>query len=464
MKAFLKFILALVRLAIYVVVAAGLFYSAVMWRADIVAGATKLGVPEAIVSFVRDKLDQGTGVVIAVAGRLPVTLPLPMVAAPKTVAQSNDGGANPAGATQAQSGQAPSQAVARPAAPPVSVLTAPVEAATVPVVLDLIGSVQAVASIPVKVRIDSQIVTVEVHEGDHVSAGQTIFTLDSRAILAQIDQQTALINRDQVLVDQTKAEFERTEPLASTKILSPKDLDKARLDYLTAKATLAADKAMLENLKVQSSYYVITSPIDGRVGSLPLKPGSSIRAADALLLATINQTTPVYVSFAVPQVNVAALRNAMRAGEVPVLVTLPGTDGAPLNGKLTFTENQIDAASGTLAVKATVDNQAEILIPGEAVNVRVILKTEPNALTVPEAAVQVGQQGAYLFVLKDDSTVDLRPITIDRKVDGRVVVSSGLKAGDQVVTDGQARLLPNSKVEVRHLPGGQSQPKQQTGS
>jgi len=463
----LKFLVALVRLAIYVVIIAGVCYGAVFWRGEIVAGAGKLGVPEAVIAPVRDRLDQGAGIVIAIASRSPVKLPLPLPSTGVTPipGKTSETASTAPGAAATATGQTlPAATSTRPAAPAVSVLAAKVELKSVPVVLDLLGSVQAVASIPVKVRIDSQIDTIAVHEGDRVKAGQTIFTLDSRAIMAQVEQAQALIVKDQALVDQTKSEFDRTEPLAATKVLSPKDLDKARLDYGSAKASLAADKASLDNLKVLATYYEIKSPIDGRVGSLPLKPGSSIRAADALLLATINQTTPVYVSFSVPQVNVPALRNAMRQGDLPVIVTLPGTNDAPLTGKVTFTENQIDAGSGTLTVKATVDNQAETLIPGEAVNVRVVLRTDDHAITVPEAAVQIGQQGPYIFVLKQDNTVDLKPVTIDRKVDGQVVIASGVQAGEQVIVDGQARLVQNSAVELRHPAAAAPQPKQQTGS
>ncbi len=467
MKA-LKFLVAVLRLAVYVVIIAGVFYGAVFWRAEIISGAGKIGLPEAVIASVRDRLDQGAGVVIAVANRSPIKFPLPLPSTSVTPLPGNkmsDSASAAPGTSASMPGQAQASAVSpKPAAPAVSVLVAPVERKSVPVVLDLLGSVQAVASIPVKVRIDSQIDTVAVHEGDRVKAGQTIFTLDSRAILAQIDQAQALLVKDQALVDQTKAELDRTEPLAATKVLSPKDLDKARLDYGTAKASLVADKAALENLKVLATYYEIKSPIDGRVGSLPLKPGSSIRAADAQLLATINQTTPIYVSFSVPQVNVPALRGAMRQGDLPVVVTLADSTEKPLKGKVTFTENQIDPSSGTLTVKATVDNPDETLMPGEAVNVRVILRTDDNAVTVPEAAVQIGQQGAYLFVLKPDNTVEMRSVAIDRKVDGNVVIANGLTAGEQVVTDGQARLVQNSAVEVRKPGNSAPQPKPQTES
>lgn len=439
-----KLIVSLVRLCVYAVVIAGAVYAAVFWRAEIVAGADRAGLPESIVQPLRDRLDQGAPLVTAAISHLPFALPLPLPSSQPTQIP---------GKPVASSATKPEGSTAAPksAPPAVSVLAAKVETKSVPVVLDLIGSVQAVASIPVKVRIDSQIDTVMVKEGDRVTAGQTIFTLDSRAISAQVAQADALVKRDMAVVDQTRAELNRVTPLVASKTLSPKDLDTATLNANSAKATLAADQASLENYKVQQSYYVIKSPIDGRVGSLPYKPGASIRAADALLLATINQVTPVYVAFSVPQVNVPALHAAITAGDVPVIVSIPGSSDK-LTGKIAFTENAIDTTTGTLTVKATVENSAEKLLPGLSVNVRVVLRTDDHAVTVPEAAVLIGQDGAYAFVLKPDNTVQSRPLVVDRKVDGQVVIASGLQPGEQVITDGQARLVPNTRVEVRTAP------------
>jgi multidrug efflux system membrane fusion protein len=440
-----KLIVSLIRLCVYVVVIAGAVYAAVFWRAEIVAGADRAGLPESIVQPLRDRLDQGAPLVTAAISHLPFALPLPLPSSQPTQIPGK-----PVASSSSAKPEGPA-AAPKSATPAVSVLAAKVETKSVPVVLDLIGSVQAVASIPVKVRIDSQIDTVTVKEGDRVTAGQTIFTLDSRAISAQVAQAEALVKRDMAVVDQTQAELNRVEPLVASKTLSPKDLDTAKLNANSAKATLAADQASLQNYKVQQSYYEIKSPIDGRVGSLPYKPGASIRAADALLLATINQVTPVYVAFSAPQVNVPALHAAITAGDVPVIVSIPGSRDK-LTGKIAFTENAIDTATGTLLVKATVENSAEKLLPGLSVNVRVVLRTDDHAVTVPEAAVLIGQDGAYAFVLKPDNTVVSRPLVVDRKVDGQVVIASGLEPGEQVITDGQARLVPNTRVEVRTTP------------
>ncbi|MDR3496082.1 MAG: efflux RND transporter periplasmic adaptor subunit [Ancalomicrobiaceae bacterium] len=472
MRAVVNFVVAVVKLAVYVVIFAGIAYAAILWRAELVTEANRLGVPASIVEMARAKLDQGAIVVVQLAKKAPFTLPIALPSTAPTTAEKL-----PAPGGQQQAAAAPATAAAPapvvkpavPAGPAIAVLAAEVRTESVPVVLDLLGTVQPVASIPVKVRLDSQMAEVAVKEGDKVKAGQLIFKLDSRAVEAQIRQAEAVVVKDQALVAQTAAELARVAPLSNSSFLSKKDLDTAKAAADTAVATVGADKAALDNLKVQLSYYDIHSPIDGRVGSLPYKPGASIRAADATLLATINQITPVYVAFAVPQSNVAALREALADHPLDVSIHIPGSSGGPLPGKIAFTENQIDSGSGTLMVKALVDNAAERLIPGQFVDVRVILRVDDKAVTVPEAAVLVGQNGTYSFIIKPDDTVDLRPVVRDRTVDGRTVISHGLTPGEKVVVDGQARLVQNSRVEVRppaapSQPGAASSPKQQTGS
>jgi multidrug efflux system membrane fusion protein len=211
-------------------------------------------------------------------------------------------------------------------------------------------------------------------------------------------------------------------------------------------ATIEADRAALQNLEVQASWYEIRSPIDGRVGSIPLKPGSAIRANDSALLATVNQLDPIYVAFSVPQASIPALREAMTAGDVAVQVKQPGAKGEPLAGRVAYIENMLDAASGTLGVKASIANPQERLLPGEYVQVRAVLRTDPQALVVPEPAVQLGQNGTFAYVVKEDDTVEARRVAVDRTVDGQAVIAKGLTAGERVVVDGQLRLFPGASV------------------
>jgi len=338
------------------------------------------------------------------------------------------------------------EAPKRPAAP-VRVVAA--RAADVPVVLDLVGTTQAVASIPVKTRVDSQIESVGVAEGDRVEAGQVVFTLDSRAIRAQVAQARAVLARDKAQLALVQSDLERTEQLVASRTKSNRDLESARTLVAAQEATIDADQAAHDNLEVQASYCIIRSPIAGRVGSLPLKPGSSVRAADSTVLATINQLDPIHVAVAVPQAMVGRLRAALGRGEVPVEVGLPGgSEREPRVGRVAFIENALDATTGTLGVKALVPNADERLLPGEFVHVRLRLRNDPGALIVPAAAVQIGQKGAYVWVVGAKEAAEVRPIVVDRTVDGSSVVTKGLAAGDRVVTEGQLRLAPGATVEI----------------
>ncbi len=340
------------------------------------------------------------------------------------------------------------------AKPVVRVSVAPVTRHDMPVVLDLVGNAQAVASIPVKTRVDSRIDTIGVAEGDAVKAGQVIFTLDDRAIRAQIAQARAVVARDRAQLQLILSDLERTQQLVKTATKSARDLESARVQVEAQEATIAADQAQLDNLEVQATYYVIESPVVGRVGSMPLKPGSSVRAADSTLLATINQIDPIHVAFSVPQASVGRLRAAMAAGEVAVEVRHPGEADPIAAGRVAFLENGLDATTGTLGVKALIPNRNEALLPGEYLQVRIRLATDVGALTIPEAAVQMGQYGPFVWAVAADGTAEIRRIGVDRTVDGTTVVTRGLAEGDKVVVDGQLRLTTGTPLDVAPPQGG----------
>ncbi len=366
------------------------------------------------------------------------------------LAQAPSGTGDPAqGATASKpaEGAKPAEAT-RPALarPPAPVTVVSVEAKPMPAVLDVVGSAQAMASVPLKTRVDSMIDKVLVKEGDRVKAGQPIFQLDDRAVKAQVAQARAVLARDEAQLVLLRSDLERTEQLVQTKTKSSRDLESAKTLVAAQMATLEADRAALQNLEVQASWYVISSPIDGRVGSIALKAGTAIRANDSSLLATVNQLDPIYVAFSVPQASIPALREAMAKGDVAVSVHQPSVAGAPLTGRIAYIENMLDAASGTLGVKAAVVNPDEKLLPGEFVQVRAVLRTDANALVVPDQAIQLGQNGPFVYVVKDDSTVEARRVTVDRTVDRQSVIAKGVAAGEKVVTDGQLRLFPGATV------------------
>ena len=349
----------------------------------------------------------------------------------------------------AQAASGPNAGPARNPPPPVLVVAGTVERKPMPVVLDTVGAVQSIASIALKPRVDSQIVAIPVREGDAVKAGQLLIQLDARSIDAQIQQAAAMVEKDRAQVAQAQRDVSRAQSLLATRVASPLQAETAQTALATAQANLAADQANLNNLKVQRTYYDIYAPVNGRIGSLPYKVGSAVRAADGTALATVNQITPVYVAFAVPQTSLPLLQRSMKAGSDRVDVSVPDANEPPLEGRIAFIENAVDANSGTLTAKAEVPNPAERLWPGQYVKIRLIFHVDPNSLTVAQGAVQVGQNGQYVFVIKPDRTVEMRPVVVDRIVDNQVVIAKGLEAGDTVVVDGQLRLTPGAKVVLK---------------
>lgn len=328
---------------------------------------------------------------------------------------------------------------------PVRVATAGIKAT--PVEFDTIGNVQTIASVAVKSRIDAVIDQVLVKDGQFVKTGDVLFKLDSRAAQAQVDQASATLARDQVQLANAERNLDRDKQLLTKDYVSHQQYDNDSATAAGLQATVRADQAQLENAKVQLSYYTIVAPIDGRVGLIAIKQGNSIKSND-VPLATVNQIQPIYVSFALAQSNLPELRSAMSQGPVSVQVTPQGDNGGPVTGKVAFFENSIDATSGTITIRATFDNAEQRLWPGQFVKVAVLVRTDPNSLVVPPAAVQIGQNGSYVFVVKDDNTVETRPVTVDRTVNGLAVIGKGLKAGDKVVTDGQLRLGEGTHVQI----------------
>jgi multidrug efflux system membrane fusion protein len=301
--------------------------------------------------------------------------------------------------------------------------------------------------VAIKSRLDAVIDQVLVKDGQFVKAGDVLFKLDSRAAQAQVDQAAATLARDQVQLANANRNFDRDKQLLSKDFVSHQQYDNDSATAAALDATVKADQAQLENAKVLLSYYTITAPIDGRVGLIAIKRGNSIKSND-VPLATVNQIQPIYVSFALPQNDLPELRTALAQGPVPVKVLAQGDKGVPVEGKVAFFENAIDATSGTITVRAAFDNAEQRLWPGQFVNVSVLVRTDPDALVIPPAAVQIGQSGTYVFVIKDDNTAETRPVTVDRTVNGLAVIGKGLKAGERVATDGQLRLSQGTHVQI----------------
>ena len=344
---------------------------------------------------------------------------------------------------------APAQTTEQPrAAPAIPVLVAMAEREAIPVRLDAIGTAQPYASLSVKSRVDAQIAEVKVKDGQYVNAGDTLFLLDRRAAEAQARQMDAQLTRDKAQLANAKRDVERFARLVAKDFVSHQQYDTAATTAQALDASVQSDEAALDNAKVLLSYYTITSPIDGRIGMVSAKAGNNVKANDVPFLI-VNQVKPIYVVYSVSERELPAIRAAMAAGPVTVRAAPAGDKGPPVEGKLAFFENTVDATTGTIALRAQFDNQDERLWPGQFANVAMALSVEAEALVVPQAAVQIGQSSPFVFVVKSDNTAEARKVVVSRTVNGKSVIESGLEPDERVVIDGQLRLSSGSRVNIR---------------
>lgn len=352
---------------------------------------------------------------------------------------------------------------------------APVVQKTVPVQLRIIGNVQAYSTVTLKSRVPGQIMRVYFTEGQDVTKGELLFMIDPRPFEAALKQAEANLERDLAHVKQAesnlvrdmaqeknaKADADRYQMLFEKGVVARQQYDKFRTDWealvatveadraakANAEATVLADRAALENAKLQLSYCSIHSPMEGRTGSLIVQEGNIIKENDANLVV-INQINPICVSFSVPEQYLGDMKKYMRAGTLKVEAIVPNNEGAPHQGFISFVDNAVDTGTGTIKLKGTFTNKDRRLWPGQFVNVVLKLTQVLNATVVPFQAIQTGQQGQYVFVVKTDLTVETRSIVSGFTLDNETVVQKGLQPGEIVVTDGQLRLYPGAKVEI----------------
>jgi membrane fusion protein, multidrug efflux system len=336
----------------------------------------------------------------------------------------------------------------------VPVVVSAVTPKAMPIIIEAVGTVQSISSVALKSRLDSQIMKVHVEEGALVKEGDLLFELDARTLKAQLSQIEAQIRKDQAQLEQAKRDTLRAGDLLTKGAGTVVQRDTNVTTQRAAEAQLEADEAMRQNILAQITYSEIRAPVSGRIGSIPYKAGTTLRIGDntvTAVLATINQVDPIFVQFAMPQVYLPDLRAAMAKGEVKVNAIIDET--RKQSGAMAFIENTVDPNTGTVTGKAKIANANEGLWPGQFVKAEIILGVEPNALSVPAAAVQLGPQGAYVFVIKDGNIAEVRPVVISRTQTGESVISSGLKAGEQVVVDGQLRLVNGAAVTMRPAQG-----------
>jgi multidrug efflux system membrane fusion protein len=333
----------------------------------------------------------------------------------------------------------------------VPVMFGKAERKAMPVRFDTIGSVQAISTVTLRSRVESQVVEVAIADGAPVKKGEVLIRLDSRAIEAQIRQAEANVVRSQALLEQAQRDVKRYEQLMINDAGSRLNLENARTAVQTITAQISADQATLDNLRVQLSYYTIAAPVTGRAGVVAVKAGNIAKTGDnSIAFTTINQISPIYVALSIPQRYMAELRASMQQGGAVVHATPQGTDRA-VEGRITVIDNAIDQASGTVSVRAEFANADEFLWPGSLCNIRLIFRTEPDVVVVPRDAVQTGQRGNFVFV-SEGGVARVKPVTVSRVIDRESVIASGLQGNETVVTDGQLLLTDGMKVEQRGAP------------
>ncbi len=340
----------------------------------------------------------------------------------------------------------------------VPVTTAVVAEKAIPLELAAIGSAEAYQTVAVRAQITGALTSVRFKEGDDVAKDQVLFTLDRRPLEAALEQAKANLQRDTAQAANAKAQAQRFQDLAARGIATKEQVDTSAAGSAALEATLEADRAAVENATVQLQYATIAAPIAGRTGTLMVHEGNLVRANDVTPLVVINQVTPINVSFGIPEARLPDLKAYMAKGSVKVEALAPTDTGEPSVGRITFVDNAVDPTTGTIRIKGVFPNEARHLWPGQFVNVTVTLTTDPHAIVVPTTAVQTSQTGQYVFVVKSDQTVELRTVKVARAADAETVIQNGLKAGETVVTDGQLRLTPGSRISVKSGPDGKVAP------
>ena len=322
---------------------------------------------------------------------------------------------------------------------------------SMPITIQGIGTVIAASTVSVRAQITGEMMSVNFKEGEDVEQGQVLVTLDKRPFEAALQQAQATLEKDTAQAANARAQAARYQDLLQRGIATREQVDTMRTQATALEATVAADRANIETATVQLTYATIKSPMSGRTGLLQVHPGNLIRAQDTNPIVTINKITPVYVSFSVPEAQLPALKRYMGAqGTLPATALPPTEIGTPSAGRINFIDNAVDPTTGTIKVKGTFPNEDRRLWPGQFVNVTVRLTSDPKALVVPSAAVQTGQQGTFVFVVKPDQTVELRMVAVARIAGDETVLASGVSPGDTVVTDGHLRLVPGSRISVKN--------------
>ncbi|HXF65869.1 MAG TPA: efflux RND transporter periplasmic adaptor subunit [Burkholderiales bacterium] len=325
-----------------------------------------------------------------------------------------------------------------------------------PVLIETVGTVEPEHSVQVRAQVSGVLQSVFFKEGEKVKAGQQLFQIDPRTFEASYRQAQAQLARNLAQLENARVQQERLEPLLKREFITRQEFDVAVTSTKSLEATVAADRALVEQAKIQLDFTRIHAPISGRTGALAIKPGNLVAAGTGgggIPLVTINSTDPILVAFSVPERQFEELRRHREEKEMRIEI-LPDRTAPPVaEGKLVFIDNTVTPQTGTVLLKTRVDNRNETLWPGQFVNVRIVLKVEPEAVVVPEAAVQPGQEGHFVYLIDEASRVQVRPVKVARQIGQEVVIASGIQAGDRVITEIPQALQPGAAVRIAGAEG-----------
>jgi len=341
--------------------------------------------------------------------------------------------------------------------PPAPVVVAGVEQRDIPVRISAIGNVEAYQTVLIRSQVNGQIHKILFREGADVHKDQLLFQLDKRPFQADLEKAIGQMKHDQAQAENSRIQSERYSSLEKQGVASHEQADQIRAQARADASTVEADKAAVDAARVQLQYTDIAAPIDARTGALMINLGNLVKANDTPYLVQLNQVSPIYVTFSVPETHLDEVRQYFSSRQLKILAYPKGQSANPAVGQLTFIDNGVDTTTGTFKLKGTFENKDRRLWPGEFVDVALEISTQRNAIVVPTKAIQTGQQGEYVYVVRADSTAESRRVKTAGAYENLTLVSDGLKAGERVIVNGQLRVAPNAKVvEQGTMPGTQT--------
>jgi membrane fusion protein, multidrug efflux system len=357
---------------------------------------------------------------------------------------------------------------APPGRPPTTVSVGKVTQKTMPVEVTAVGNVEAISTISIRAQVPGEVREVNFKEGDFVKKGQLLLTIDPRPYEAALAQAKAALARDKATGVYNRAQAQRYKTLFDQGVVPAEQVDSYKSAADASDAIANADEAAIKTAELNLEYCTIESPIDGRTGTIMVKPGNLVKVADVPIVV-INQVNPIYVNFTVPQQYWPDIKEHVDRGALHVLATIPQDQGRPVQGTLTFVDNNVDAATGTIHLRGTFDNGQNRLWPGLFVSILLTLSEQPNATIVPAQSIVSTQQGSYVYVVKPNNTVEQRNVVAARTINDDTVVEKGLQPGETIVTDGQVNLIPGARIEIKNGNAGptdkaEGRPDQQAGA